>query len=85
MSITFTLTDLVIRQINIDYARSCVIVIYDRVDNNGKVWDTGEATFWATLPEEQNPNWFQLPTEYITLLLSMRNDADTVLTAAFLT
>ena len=39
------LVDLVIRRIVVNYESNSVTVLYDLVDNNGKVWQTGEATF----------------------------------------
>jgi hypothetical protein len=80
------LVDLVIRRIVVNYESNSVTVLYDLVDNNGKVWQTGEATFWVTMPEggESNPNWFVLPATYIPTLLGLKTDADNALTAAFL-
>jgi hypothetical protein len=80
------LVDLVIRRIVVNYESNSVTVLYDLVDNNGKVWQTGEATFWVTMPEggASNPNWFVLPPTYIPTLLGLKHDADTALTAAFL-
>ena len=95
MTISITLTDLVVRQIILDYDLARVHVVYDRIDASGKKWDSGDAFFWAIMPEEtqnidgttiSNPeNWFQLSAEYFPLLIGLRDDADTALTAKFLT
>lgn len=86
MTKTIVLTDLVIKRITINYESNSVTVIYDMVDGNGKVWQSGEATFWVTMPEggESNPNWFVLPATYIPVFLDLKSNADNALTAAFL-
>lgn len=94
MTVSITLTDLVIRQIILDYDLARVHVVYDRVDSNGKKWDSGDAYFWAVMPEmardingnllEIPANWFQLPAEYFPTLIGLRDDADNALTAKFL-
>lgn len=89
MAKIITLTDLVIEQIRIDYNRQSVNVLYSLVDSNNVSWSKGEAVFWVTIPEGvngglNNPTWFQLPPEYITLLINLKEDADIALTNALL-
>lgn len=94
MTVSITLTNLVIRQIILDYDLARVHVAYDRVDADGKKWDSGDAYFWAAMPEMANDmngnpiplpeNWFQLPEEYFPTLIGLRDDADNALTAKFL-
>lgn len=94
MTTTITLTDLVIKQILLDYDLQRVHVTYDLIDSNGKKWDKGDAFFWVTIPALANDvfgnpvpvpnNWFQLPSEYFPILIGLRNDADIALTARFL-
>jgi len=84
---TISLTDLVINYINIDYENQRVLVDYSMKDANGAVWEKGNAIFWVTIPTQPAPvpdNWFQLPASYLPTLVSLRNDADTALTAKFL-
>lgn len=94
MTKNITLTNLVIKQIYLNYMSEVVEVFYDMIDADGLVWETGSAKFWVTLPpplidQEGNPmplpdNWFQLPSSYFPTLLQLRSDADDVLTAKFL-
>lgn len=89
MTKTVQLTDLFIRQLNLDYEKECVIAIYDLKDDNGQIWESGTAYFWVTIPptpmDEPVPNnWFQLPSSYFPTLLQLQTDADTALTAQFL-
>lgn len=99
MTKTVTLTDLQIDQIFINVIPQTVTVRYSLVDANKKVWDTGEATFFVTMPpqvpfydEHGNitgyqpvpPNWFQLPPTYLAMLAQLVTDADAALTSIFL-
>ena len=89
MAKTITMTDLRIKQIEIDYELNRIVVKYDLVDPSGKAWDTGIAFFWVTLPVmppgiPQPVENFQLPASYIPVLLQLKNDADSALTPIFL-
>lgn len=86
MTKTITLTDLVVEYIRVDYENQRVFVGYKMVDNNGVKWEGGEAVFWLVIPEVDPvpDNWFQLPTSYIPILVSLQTDADAALTAKFL-
>lgn len=84
MAKTILLTDLVITQLQIDYAKQNVRAIFNMVDDNGVSWETHVATFWITMPAEPTEYDFQLPTEYIPTLLQLKDDADLVLTNEFL-
>lgn len=89
MAKTVELTDLIVKQINLDYVRQCVIVLYDLIDSTGQVWESGDAFFWVQIPPvppfEQVPNnWFQLPSSYFPTLVQLQADADQALTNRFL-
>ncbi len=89
MTKTIELTDLVVKQINLDYSRQCVSVIYELVDAIGQGWGSGTGIFWVTIPQvppgEPVPqNWFQLPPSYFPTLIQLKDDADQALTARFL-
>lgn len=84
MTKTIVLTDLVIRQLEIDYVRERVRCVYALVDAEGNQYETGEAFFWVTMPTEPSTNDFLLPPEYVPLLVSLQTDADAALTAVFL-
>jgi len=89
MTKTIELNDLIIKQINLDYVRQCVTVLYDMVDINGQVWESGDAFFWVTIPptppgEPVPDNWFQLPAVYFPTLVQLQTDADQALTNKFL-
>ena len=96
---TIQLTDLVVRQMTLDYVGNCVNVFYDFTDSSGRVWDSGVAVFYAVMPPQvpiYNENnqivgyepypdtWFQLPESYFPLLIGLKNDADAALSATFL-
>lgn len=89
MTKNIELTDLIIKKLNLDYDAQCVIAVYDMVDSNGQVWESGVAYFWVTIPpmpmDEPIPdNWFQLPSSYFPTLLQLQSDADAALTSKFL-
>jgi hypothetical protein len=94
MTQTIVLTDLIVTNLYIDYGQQLVKASYKKVDANGQAYLTGEALFWVTMPNpgvdpSGNPlpipdNWFKLPDQYLPTLLSLRDDADTALTAKFL-
>lgn len=52
MTKTIVLTDLFIKQINLDYVRNAVIVLYDMRSADGQTWISSEATFWAVMPPQ---------------------------------
>lgn len=89
MTKTVELIDLSIRQLILDYEKECVTAIYDLLDANGQIWESGSAFFWVTIPAvpENEPvpnNWFQLPSNYFPTLIQLRTDADQALTNRFL-
>jgi hypothetical protein len=89
MAKTVELIDLIVKQINLDYVRQCVIVLYDLIDSSNQVWESGDAYFWVQIPPvppfERIPNnWFQLPSNYFPTLVQLRTDADQALTNRFL-
>lgn len=87
MSKTVELTDLVIKEILINYEKQFVYVEYDMVDASGNTWGgrvRNSAIFWITMPENPRENDFLLPSSYVSTLVSLRNDADAVLSAKFL-
>jgi hypothetical protein len=94
MTKTIVLTDLVIKYLNVEYLTQRVVVGYQMADASGEVYQAGEAIFWVTIPESMkdingnpipNPeNWFLLPASYLPTLVSLRDDADSALTAKYL-
>lgn len=94
MARTIVLSELVIKRLDIDYARQCVTAFYSMTDSSGAEWEDGYGIFWATMPNPgQDPrgnplplpdNWFILPASYFPTLLALRNDADAALSAKFL-
>ena len=89
MTKTVTLTDLIVKKINLDYEQQCVTVHYVLVDASGHTWEDGVGIFWVTIPtppygEPVPENWFQLPPSYLPTLVGLRTDADAALTAKFL-
>lgn len=93
------INDIKAKKISIDYLMQRVEVVYNLTDSEQKSWGEGTAFFWATLPtpqpildpfgniigtQELPENWYQLPQTYIDLLINMRNDAETAITARVL-
>ena len=99
MSKTVLLTQVNITQISVDYIRNVVVAKFQVQDATGSVWESKEASFWVTLPP-QTPiyddagnvtgyqpypdTWFQLPSSYVSPLLSMKADAQAALEGKFL-
>lgn len=89
MTKTVELTDLIVTSINLDYGHQCVIVNYDLIDAQQKIWSNGVAFFWVEIPpvppsQTVPDNWFQLPPSYFPTLLQLQTDADQALSAKFL-
>ncbi len=84
MTQTIILTDLLITNIDMNYVDQNVKVTFQKLDNDNKVWETGIAYFWVTLPIEPRDIDFQLPSSYFPTLLQLQTDADAALTARFL-
>jgi hypothetical protein len=85
MGRTITLTDLEILRWEVNIGQQYVQVYYRIVDQDGETFSYGDAIFWVTIPQIDDPlqiqpdNWYQLPTEYIQTLLSITGDAHTAL------
>ena len=84
MTKTIVLTDLIVKNVYINYEEQNVRVIYKMVDETSKSWQEGTAYFWVTMPENPTVNDFQLPTGYIPTLVQLQTDADQALTSRFL-
>jgi hypothetical protein len=85
MGRTITLTDLEILRWEVNLGQQYVQVYYRIVDQNGETYSFGDAIFWVTIPQINDPlqgqpnNWYQLPPSYIPILLQLTNDARTAL------
>lgn len=85
MGRTITLSDIRITGWVPNITLQNVTVTYQVIDQNGDVYDGGEAIFWATIPTWTDPtqpqptNWYQLPQSYVNTLQQLTADARTAL------
>jgi hypothetical protein len=85
MGRTITLTDLEILRWEVNLGRQYVQVYYRIIDQDGNTFDYGDAIFWVTIPQINDPlqgqpdNWYQLPPSYIPVFLQLTSDAHTAL------
>ena len=89
MARTINMTQLRVTRMELDYVQNRVAAWYDLLDAQGKVWESGVAFFWVTLPPvppggTQPKENIQLPASYIPTLVGLKNDAQTALENLFL-
>jgi hypothetical protein len=93
MTRTIILDDVRIYEWTVDLIRQCVNITCDIIDSEGNAWISGKAIFWETIPQQTDPdgnpvppadNWYQLPAEHSSLLVSLTQDARNALIASLL-
>ncbi len=84
MTKTIILTDLIVKNMEINYETQIVRVVFIMIDDQGTAWETRAARFWVTLPAYPSEYDFQLPSSYFPTLIQLQLDADQALTDRFL-
>lgn len=83
---TISLTSVSVKRVVIDVAGQKVIVLFDILDETGRVWDSQEATFFIDMPAaDPVPDaWFEIPAGYVPTLVAIVNDAKAAIEARYL-
>lgn len=79
MSLTITITDVKASNWTVDLDKQNVVFNCKEVDAQGNTIIGNTAVFWVTMPAIPGPDDYQLPSNYVQILLDLTNTAETVI------